>query len=227
MTVCDIPPLRTAKDLINAVNSLGVLPFFKNNVPGFSVAEHTPREIWFVEGVEGPWEWKGETVRAGLMYAKLFRGKAVWVSRGLVPHLLNWRRDGYDYDSLYDEGLLPAAEKHIMDVLTAEGPLLSTQLKELSGYGRNGKKGFDGLITRLQMRGYAAVSDFEYALDKHGSPYGWGVARYAAPEQIFGAGYVRSAYSVPPAESKQIIVDQLQKILPQTGADAILRLIRE
>lgn len=28
--------------------------------------EHTPPELWFVDGVEGPWEWKGPVIREHL-----------------------------------------------------------------------------------------------------------------------------------------------------------------
>ena len=30
------------------------------------------------------------------------------------------------------------------------------------------------------------IADFEYNIDRHGNPYGWGVARYTTPEALYG-----------------------------------------
>lgn len=223
----NIGELTTALDLAEAVEAMGFLPFFKNAVAGFSVDEHTPRNLWFVAGVDGPWEWKGPAVRTGkCAYGKFFRGKAGYIGLDWLPDFINYRRNGYDYDALYDDGLMPHSDKQIMDVLTREGALLSTELKEKSGYGRNGKKGFDPIITRLQMQCYVTVADFEYAKDKFGNPYGWGIAKYATPEQVYGGEFVRSAYSRPPKESFERIVEHLKIVLPGVDENKIIRLMR-
>ena len=36
---------RTMADVEQAVEELGFLPFFANEIPGFSIEEHTPREL--------------------------------------------------------------------------------------------------------------------------------------------------------------------------------------
>ena len=46
--------LRSAEDIVALVKEIGFLPFFRNNIEGFSVEECTPRELWFT-GEEGPW----------------------------------------------------------------------------------------------------------------------------------------------------------------------------
>lgn len=55
--------IYSASDLSRLVQEYGFLPLFKNQIPGFSVEEHTPPELWFADGVEGPWEWKGPVIR--------------------------------------------------------------------------------------------------------------------------------------------------------------------
>ncbi len=57
--------ITTYQEMEQAVVESGFLPFFKNDIPGFSVEERTPPELWFSddEGKEGPWEWKGLVVR--------------------------------------------------------------------------------------------------------------------------------------------------------------------
>ena len=64
-------------------------------------------------------------------------------------------------------------------------------MKDLGGYGKEGRKGFDVSITRLQHLGYVLISDFVYDLDRHGKPYGWGVAEYATAERQQGQEFRR------------------------------------
>ena len=74
--------IRSAADIVALTNEWGFLPFFENGIPGFSVEELTPKELWFASDVDGPWEWKGPVIRAsGCAYGKFFGGKAVFISR--------------------------------------------------------------------------------------------------------------------------------------------------
>ena len=50
-----------------------------------------------------------------------------------------------------------------MDVLLREGPTLSKDIKSLAGFGGDGMKGFDTVITNPQMQTYITVHSFEYA----------------------------------------------------------------
>ena len=51
--------LHSADGLIAAVEQHGFLPFFRNEIHGFSIEELCPPELWFADDVDGPWEWKG------------------------------------------------------------------------------------------------------------------------------------------------------------------------
>ena len=171
------PKIHNATELETLVQQMGFLPFFACAVPNFSIEEFTPSRYWFVDGVDGPWEWRMELARRSVVaYGKLFAKKAGLVSREW--YLANYRRNGYDFDARYEDGLAGHREKRVMDVLLREGPTLSKDLKRLAGFGSGGLKGFDTVITNLQMQTYVTVHSFEYAHDKYGRPYGWGVARY-------------------------------------------------
>ena len=50
-----------------------------------------------------------------MVYGKLFDGKAGFISRAWFPHFANWRRDGYDFDSRWDEELATMRQKRIID----------------------------------------------------------------------------------------------------------------
>lgn len=218
--------IRSAEALIQLVEEIGFLPFFKNDIPGFSLAEHTPPELWFVEGVDGPWEWKGPAaVSRRVVYGKLFRQKAGFVSRAWYPTLANYRRDGYDFDARWDDGLALYKDKDIYDGLAGSGSLLSKELKAMTGYGRNGNKGFETVITRLQMQTYVCVEDFPYMTDRYGHPYGWGVARYTTPERLFGEDFLAEAYREDPEESRERILAHLRGILPRADEKALRKLV--
>ena len=125
--------------------------------------------------------------RAGTsVYGKLFWKKAGFVSMEWFPDLANLRRDGYDFDARFDDGLASYKDKELYDAVAKSGSLQTGQLKKLLGYGgKDGKKGFETVITRLQMQTYLSVADFDYATDKHGVPYGWGIARWTTPEAVY------------------------------------------
>lgn len=210
-------------DLELTANICGLLPFFCCTVPGFSVEELTPPEFWFPDGTDGPWEWRMEVARRGnVAYGKLFAGKAGFCSREYYPDLANYRRDGYDFDARWDDGLANYRDKQIIDALTRFGPMLTRDLREASGV----DKGFETCLTRLQMQTYITVCGFEYMRDKHGRPFGWGVARYAITESFLGEDLPRSAYSRTPAESKARLMERLRELCPAADEKTLLKLIK-
>lgn len=208
--------IRCREDLEKAVEEWGIVPFFRHSVPGFSIAERVDPALWFTDQ-PGPWEWKGPVIRnTGCAYGKFFQHKAAYISREWFYHFANWRRDGYDFDARWDEGLATRKEKYLYELLAAHAPILSKDLKELGGYGKEGLKGFDPTLARLQEQGYVTVSDFVYLTDKRGKPYGWGVAEYTTPEQLFGPDFGEKAYSCEPEESYEKILAHLLRL---TGGD--------
>ena len=212
--------------IIQMVHDYGFLPLFKNQIAGFSVEEHTPPQMWFSDEQDGPWEWKGPVARSGqCVYGKFFGGKAGFVSREWLPDFANFRRNGYDFDVRYDEGLAARKDKELLDTITLHGALLSKELKRICGYRKGGNTGFDTAITRLQMQTYVTIADFVYQQDKFGRTYGWGVAQYTTPEAQFGYDYVTSAYDRQPEESMGLIVEHLMKVLG-VGEERILSSIK-
>ncbi len=219
------PCLNSAEDMAKLVDEMGFLPFFRNEIEGFSIEELTPAKYWFSDE-EGAWEWKGPAIRQShAAYGKFFKGKAMFVSRELFSDFANYRRDGYDFDSRMDEGLVRYGDDKLYLCLDGMGPCLSRTLKSYCGYGRYGLKGFDGAITRLQAQCYALISDFVYEHDKSGATYGWGVAQYATPEQFFGEDFKAKVYQKKPADSYDLLFEHLRRILPGVDEAKIKRLL--
>ena len=212
--------ISSQEDLERLVREWGFVPLLKNWVPCFSVEEHTLPELWFADGVDGPWEWKGPSIQnTGCAYGKFFGGKAGFISGEWYPDFANYRRDGYDFDARYDDGLARNLDKRVYDALLEHQPLLSKEWRKLTGIEKRGE--FDAVVTRLQMQGYVVTVNFEYATDKNGKPYGWGLARYATPEAAFGEVFTEKVYQRSPEESRQEIETYLRQLLPWATARQI------
>ena len=218
--------IRSKKDLEDAVEKFGFLPYFRNSVEGFSIEEHIQPKYWF-GGVEGAWEWKGPVIReTGCAYGKFFENKAVYVSREWFADFANYRRDGYDFDARYEDGLARRTDKFLYDLLSENAPVISKRLKQLGDYRKGGNKGFDTSMTRLQQQCYAVISDFVYLTDKHGEPYGWGVAEYSTPELFLGKDFTDNVYKREPQQSYERVFEHLKKILPHASEEEIKKLLR-
>ena len=219
-------PLRSPEEVIALVREVGFLPLFAGEIGGFSIEENCPPELWFAEGVDGPWEWKGPIARSKTCaYGKFFSGKAGFISLEWFPDFANVRRDGYDFEGRFEDGLANHKDKQIFDTLTEHGPLLSKELKRLCNYRKGGNKGFDTVITRMQMQTFVTIADFEYMKDARGQVYGWGVARYALPEALFGEAVMAQADSRRPAQSRERIAAHLRALLPDASDAQLARLI--
>ncbi len=224
---------RCAEDVMSKIEEIGFLPLFAGEIKGLSVEEHTPRELWFADNVDGPWEWKGPIVRTGEYgYAKYFRNKAVFVSRKWLPRLINIRRDGKPLG--YDE-------ERVLRAIEANESMLSTEIREECGFAPHGataaeralltnidgvsaaRTSLDTVLTRLQMKGRIVVSDFEYDMGKNGKPYGWGKARYSTPEILYADWFKLPKES--PEECRISVLAHLHKLVPETDMKILRRIV--
>ena len=158
-------------------------------------------------------------------YGKFFGKKAGFISKTWFPHFANWRRDGYDFDSRWDEELASMRQKRIMDCFSGQEEWFSFALKQRAGFGKGGEKNFEGTITDLQMGSYLLIRDFWQRINRKGIPYGWPISVYTTPEALWGYDHIASAYSTAPSESMNLIYEQLQKNFPkvaQSELDAVL-----
>ena len=214
--------VKTKQDLIDALQEYGVIPYFAGSIPGFSLEEHCPGYVLFNDTEENTWEWKGPVIRAtGCAYGKFFEKKAAYVRADLFLDLANYRRDGYDFDARYDDGLAKLQDKQLFDLIDEHGPVLSKVLRQMGGYGYSGRwqktegrKGFDPSISRLQEQCYVIISDFIYSQDKNGNRRGWGVAQYATPERFMGERFSQEVYRRSPEESYARLLEHLHGLFP-------------
>lgn len=226
--------IRTKEDMIAAVETVGILPFFANRIKGFSIEENCDPSVYFGDG-EGVWDWKGPVIQeTRCAYGKFFEKKAVFIRKSLFYDFANYRRDGYDFDARIEDGLADHSEQYLYDIIASHHSIRSKDAKLIGGYVKSRKKdgdqwearkGFDTNITKLQMQCYVLTSDFEYEMDKNGNFYGWGLARYATPESFYGKTFANNVYKRTPEESYKRILRHMKKILPEADEADIRKLI--
>jgi hypothetical protein len=208
--------IRTKQDMEDLINEWGFLPFIKCRIEGFSVEELADPAIWYTEGDFRVWDWKGPVIRdTGCGYGKFFEKKAAFISKEWFPDFANYRRDGYDYEGMIGDELVSYNDMKLYELVEANEPILTKGLKALGNYRKGGNKGFDTIITRLQMQTFVLVNDFKYMTDKYGREYGWGVAEYATPEKFFGEGFYEKTYSKEPEESYEKLFRHISGLFPK------------
>ena len=205
--------LHKKDDLAAMIQQIGILPFFTNSVPGWSVEEHIDPAVWFTDQ-EGPWEWKGQLAsERTCVYGKFIRNKAAFISPECFPDLANWRRDGYDWEGWVDDDRAPHKDRLLMQYLETHPYVLSKTAKRECGF----SKGYDTVLTRLQMQTYVITADFQYSMTKDGKPYGWGNAVLDLPERWLGDLSLKRK----PQESFERMVKHLTAIMPEADENAL------
>lgn len=239
-------PLRSAADLDNAVRVLGILPFFRGSLKGYSVQSFADPQLWFADDADGPWEWKGPVIGMGhAAYGKFFKAKAAYIRLDIFADFLNYRRSTTEVSAEGVEALGGLSERALLRTVEECGSVLSSELKEMLGLGRRKRRqahelvdalgldtsapGYrrgvlDAMLTRLQMAGRLCIAGFEYPVSAAGRQYGWGLARYTTPEALYGAGILDAAGRTP-VQSRQRLVEILAQSVPTASTRQIHSLI--
>ena len=220
--------IKSVKELTSYINEVGFLPLFRNEIPGFSVEERTVGSYWWSGNKErDPWAWREIIAREGeIAYGKFFDKKAGFIAKEWMPYFANYRRDGYDFDARYDDELASNRSKKIMDLFDYEAQWYSYEIKKNAGFGKGGEKNFDGVMTELMMQTYLVMRDFRQKRNKKGEGYGWPVAVYAMPEQLFGYEHMASAYCEEPEVSRERIFQHIREVYPIATEKQIRKVLR-
>lgn len=189
--------IKTDDDLFAAIDEYGILPFWDED--GFSawqLCDVNFMKLWYMR------ERVVNTKKVA--YGKFVHKKATFVRLDLLPSLCALRRDGYDFDSLCDEGRVSSREKTVMDAVDAsKDPTPSYALGKSIGI-----KGYDTCITSLQNKTYLCVT-FKHSY--------MGSALLSRPETLFGYDFVRSAYNKTNEQNAALLAKTkgLKKFTPE------------
>ncbi len=227
--------ISTKQQLEQAALNYGLLPFFANNIPGFSVEEMAaPGKLFDTDGNDGCWEWKGPVIQEmTTAYGKFFRRKAGFVALGLYPDFINYRRHAFPLEP-------DSMEATLLEIITTLESATSARLREIvfgkpdknrmagdlvesRAYVRPRRQALEAPLQKLQMGGRLLIADFQYKHTRQGDRYGWGEAIYTTPEIWFGREITRCDRT--PEESFDILVDYLAARLPQADRSGVVRLL--
>ena len=129
-----IRPIDSVETMSAAIRQVGIVPFVRNTVPGWSIQELTAPGCWFMdddaEGVLGPWDWKIEVIAEGdIAYGKFIRNKAAFATVEWYRHLMNWRRSQPKYRVALGEE--SSGRSHMDQLYRHLSPILLSAIKEL------------------------------------------------------------------------------------------------
>ena len=217
---------KTPDEAAAFIGKVGFLPLFDAGIPGFSMEEHVPaRDWWTDDPARDPWIWRMVIAEnKDIAYGKFFGRKAGFVSKEWFPAFANYRRDGYDYEGLYEDGKMKGRAKQILDALRLDEDavgleMMSGQLRKASSVA----KGFDNILIDLQMQSFLLISGFRQKRNRRGEAYGWHLPSFMTPETKWGYEFVNSVHEKP-EESREKIVDQIRKHFPAAGEKAVRKL---
>ena len=218
--------LTSAEQATEYVVAHGMVPFFTGDVAGLSIEENTYRDDWWCEdAVRDPWEWRKVLANeARVVYGKFFGGKAGFMDIDLFPLLCAYRRDGYDFETLYEMGRISQRERAVMDAIGWE-VRHNAEIRKRAGFGKNGYKGYENITVRLQDRTYLIIRKFQQRLNKQGQPYGWSVAHLARPEACFGEDFIKSEYALSREQAKERLMQALIQRNPQASVAALEKML--
>lgn len=227
------PHINSAEAMLDTILELGIVPFFENVIPGYSIEEMTAPENWF-DTQENltytPWDWKIPCVQSGeVAYGKfLLGGKAAFATVEWYRELRNYRQSLPKYQP-------DASQQQILDYLEENGSIGIKEVRGLLGI----KKGqADALICRLMMQCRVVTGDIIRVFRGPDLHYnGWQTSSFCTPEALFDttaapffAGFEAThdrslTVSHSPAESYALLVQKIRSLVPEATDKQIARLL--
>ena len=244
--------INSPEAMVRAIRRFGVLPFFRNAVPGWSVEEMTAPGYWFFEEEDelGPWDWKVDVVREGdIAYGKFLGGKAAFATVPWYRELMNWRRSlpryrialGEEYKAATaGERQMQRLSPVALGAIREAGALESRELRLRCGVKKNV---MDTVTQFLQMGTWTVIGDIQRVYrgaDLHYS--GWQRASHTTPDELFGSDtpgsdapfwarrFEDSAGQAPvpsctPEESRRKLIDHVLGFFADADLKALQKII--
>ena len=227
------PRVTSAEAMLETILELGIVPFFANVIPGFSIEEMTPAQNWFdtQENLSfTPWDWKIPCVQSeDVAYGKfLLGGKAAFASIEWYAELRNYRQAQAKYQP-------DSAQQQVLDYLAQNGSIGIKEVRRLLGI----KKGqADALICKLMQQCRVVTGDIIRVYRGPDLSYnGWQTSSFCTPEALFDkpavpffAGFDAGddhplQVDHSPEESYRLLTEKIRSLAPEATDKAIAKLL--
>lgn len=226
------PRIISAETMLQTIQEMGIVPFFENDIPGYSVEEMTSVDNWFdtQENLSyTPWDWKIHCVQSGeIAYGKFLQGKAAFATVEWYAELRNYRRaqDKYKPDE---------AQRKVLDYLKENGSIGIKEVRLLLGI----KKGAaDTIIAKLMQQCRVVTGDITRVYRGPDLHYnGWQTSSFCTPEALFDKPAVPffAAFEAArgsdlevnhsPEESFRRLQEHIRTLIPDVTEKQLLKLL--
>ena len=226
------PRIISAETMLQTIQEMGIVPFFENDIPGYSVEEMTSVDNWFdtQENLSyTPWDWKIHCVQSGeIAYGKFLQGKAAFATVEWYAELRNYRRaqDKYKPDE---------AQRQVLEYLKENGSIGIKEVRLLLGI----KKGAaDTIIAKLMQQCRVVTGDITRVYRGPDLHYnGWQTSSFCTPEALFDKPAVPffAAFEAAresdlevnhsPEESFRRLQEHIRTLIPDVTEKQLLKLL--
>ena len=200
----------------NSEGICSIIPWSWNEQPPYDTHVR-----WHTEDAEtDPWEWRMRvlTERDDIAYAKLFFKKSGYITKEWYPYFLAARRGGMDFGDAYADGTASHFAKRIYDAVSAHDCLPLHEIKQLAGFSKEDKSGFDRALTELQMKMYLTMCGSQRTAN-------WPSTVFCTTERFFGEGVFEKANAITAENAKNKITAQVLRLNPSAPAKKLIKFV--
>lgn len=233
--------VTSPETMLRTIKELGIVPFFSNAIPGFSIEERTPGGLWINDITLGPWDWKIPVIESGeIAYGKfIFGGKSCFATAKWYRELMNYRRSLEKY-------ALDHIQNKVMSFVDENGAITIKEIRALLGIKKNAA---DSIVTKLMMKTRLVTGSIQRVYRGPDLHYnGWQVSSFCKPDDLFGTSdeeteeagfsFSRTFKDFPfsgkekekkeahsPSESFDLLFKQIQSVAPEATDQEIRKLL--
>lgn len=212
--------------MLKLIKEYKLIPFFANPIPGYSVEEHTPADLWFTEENLGPWDWKIDCVQSGdVAYGKfLLGGKSAFATVDVYREILNWRRSLSKYQP-------NAAQLKVLEYMHEQGSISVAEVRKLMNMK---KSAADAMMSKLQLSTHVIIGDISRVFRGPELKYsGWQRCSFCSPEALFEEldfpfpGYTPRTLksSLTPGESLEFLKEIIRNVCGDVPDKILMRML--
>ena len=185
-----------------------------------------------------PWEWRIRVLneRDDIAYGKFFFKKSGYITKDWYPYFMAARRDGDTFEDAYAGGTISYFAKRIYDVVAENGTLPLHSIKQLAGFTREDKSGFDRALVELQMGMFLTMCGQQSRLTQKGGRLGlvetepaasasWPSTVFCTTERFFSEDVFDKAAKISKAQAVDAITAQVLMLNPLANVKKIAKFI--